>query len=249
MTAAPSYVSSRAAYMLDQAVKKSKRGSGIQMPPGFVRADRHGVDPPLARFIRGGRGGEVRLKLYLTIMLIAVRPPHDIDNVPARAWAETLDLADPPGLGARRIADALHWLAENNFVTLNSRRGRPPVVRLLSVLGDGQPFDRGRKVYVRVPIGLWRNFWINRLSGTGLALLLVLLDLQSAIDRQTPPALPGAMRRRYGLSSDSWTRGSRELQDLGLLEIAKQVHGRDFDAKRVRNTYWIDVDRLGRPAG
>jgi hypothetical protein len=237
-------ISSRAAYMLEQAVKRSRRGSGIQLPTGFVRADVRGLTPPLARMIRGGRGGEVRLKLYLTMILIAVRPPHDIDNVPARAWAEVLDLEDPAGLGARRIADALQWLAKNNFVHLDSQRGRPPVVRLLSAVGDGTRFDRGRRIYVRVPIGLWQNFWITQLSGSGLALLLVLLDLQSGRKASTPPALPGQMRRRYGLSDDTWTRASKELTELGLLEIRRQPQGRDFDARRMRNTYWINVERL-----
>jgi hypothetical protein len=240
-------ISSRAAYMLEQAVKRSRRGSGIQLPTGFVRADVHGLTPPLARMIRGGRGGEVRLKLYLTMILIAVRPPHDIDNVPARAWAEVLDLEDPAGLGARRIADALQWLAKNKFVRLDSQRGRPPVVTLLSALGDGTRFDRGRGIYVRVPIGLWQNFWITQLSGSGLALLLVLLDLQSGRKATAPPALPGPMRRRYGLSDDTWTRASKELCELGLLDIRRQPQGRDFDPHRMRNTYWIDVEQLNMP--
>jgi hypothetical protein len=240
-------ISSRAAYMLEQAVKRSRRGSGIQLPTGFVRADAYGMTPPLARMMRGGRGGEVRLKLYLTMILIAVRPPHDINNVPARAWAEVLDLEDPPGLGARRISDALQWLAMNKFVRLDSQRGRPPVVTLLSALGDESRFDRGRGIYVRVPIGLWQSFWITQLTGSGLALLLVLLDLQSGRKASAPPALPGPMRRRYGLSDDTWTRASKELSELGLLEVRRQPQGRDFDARRMRNTYWIDVERLNLP--
>jgi hypothetical protein len=51
--------------------------------------------------------------------------------VPARAWAETLDLDDPAGLGARRVSDALQWLARSQFVRLESRRGSPPAVTLL----------------------------------------------------------------------------------------------------------------------
>lgn len=51
-----------------------------------------------------------------------------IDNVPARAWAETLD---PAGLGARRVSDALQWLARSQFVRLESCHGSPPAVTLL----------------------------------------------------------------------------------------------------------------------
>src|SRR5690242_17375576 len=121
MTANRQPVSSQAGYMLDQAVKRSRRSSGIQLPLGFVRNPTVTGNPPLARMIRGGRGGEVRLKLYLTMILVAVRPPYDIKNVPARVWAEMLDLEDPEGLGARRVSDALQWLAQRHFINLTSR--------------------------------------------------------------------------------------------------------------------------------
>jgi hypothetical protein len=240
-------ISSQAAYLLVQAVKKSKRTSGIQLPLGFVRSERHGGDPPLARMLRGGRGGEVRLKVYLTMILIAARHPHYIENVPARAWAETLNLDDPVGLGARRISDALRWLDEHRFVSVTSHRGVPPTVQLRSALGDGAAFDRGRRVYLSVPVGLWEHHWLTQLSGTGLALLLVLLDLQGGRKESNPPSLPGPLRRRYGLSDDTWTRGTRKLRELGLLQVRKQPYGRDFDFRRMRNTYWIDKTMLSAP--
>ncbi len=248
MLPAPQVISYQAAYLLEQAVRKSKRTSGIQLAPGFVRNDRRDSQPPpLAQIIRGGRGGEVRLKLYLTLILIAARAPHDIENIPARAWAEMLDLDDPAGLGARRISDALHWLDKHDFIQLTSRRGSPPTVRLRSMLGDGMQFDRGRGVYIGVPVGLWKHHWITRLSGTGLALLLVLLDLQGGRKPSHPPSLPGPLRRRYGLSDDTWTKASRELKELGLLQTKKQPHGRDFDFRRMRNTYWINKAMLNAP--
>jgi hypothetical protein len=43
--------------------------------------------------MRGGRGGEVRLKLYFCLTLIATKPPHKIrERTPARTWAEMLAL-------------------------------------------------------------------------------------------------------------------------------------------------------------
>lgn len=181
------------------------------------------------------------------MILIATRAPHDIENIPARAWAEMLDLDDPVGLGARRISDALHWLDEHGFIKLTSRRGSPPTIRLLNMLRDGTPFDRGRGVYISVSVGLWEHHWITKLSGTGLALLLVLLDLQGGKRPSHPPSLPGPLRRRYGLSDDTWTRAGRELKELGLLQIKKQPYGRDFDFRRMRNTYWIDTAMLSSP--
>lgn len=247
MVAVRQEISSQAAYLLIQAVKKSKRTSGIQLPLGFVRSERHGGDPPLARMLRGGRGGEVRLKLYLTMILIAAKPPHGIENIPARVWAELHNLDDPSGLGARRISDALRWLAEHQYVSLSSHRGVPPTVQLRSALGDGGKFDRGRGVYVSVPVGLWEHHWITQLSGTGLTLLLVLLDLQGGRKESSPPSLPGPLRHRYGLSDDTWSRGTRELREVGLLQVRKQPYGRDFDFRRMRNTYWIDKAMLSEP--
>jgi hypothetical protein len=249
MTITAPLVTSQAAYLLDQAVKKSKRTSGIQLPLGFVRSEAAGAVPPLATMIRGGRGGEVRLKLYLTMVLIAARHPHDIKQVPARTWADMLGLADPEGLGARRVSDALQWLAKNNFIHLASRRGTPPTVTLRSALGDNTPFRRGIGVYLGVPIGLWEQYWITRLSGTGLAMLLVLLDLQGGKtkSKSNPPSLPGPKRRRYGLSDATWTRGRHELERLGLLTVKKTPQGEVFDWRRMRNTYWIDKAALNAP--
>lgn len=116
---------------------------------------------------------------------------------------------------------------------------------LLSALGDGKAFTRGRGIYLSVPLGLWEHYWILRLSGTSLALLLVLLDLQGGKSATSPPSLPAPLRPRYGLSDDTWTRGCRELKELGLLEVRKQPQGKDFDFRRMRNTYWIDKAALG----
>src|SRR3546814_8562857 len=67
-------------------VTTSKRTANLQLPHGFLR---DGDAPPLARLVQGGRGGEVRLKLYLTVSLIAAAAPHTYDrNTPARSWAE-----------------------------------------------------------------------------------------------------------------------------------------------------------------
>lgn len=239
----------QATYLLDQAVQKSMRSSGIQLPPEFVR-DEGGLNPPIARMIRGGRGGEVRLKVYLTLVLVVAKPPHKLkQQIPANVWARMLDLDDPDGLGARRVAKAWTWLADNEFVELVTRRGAPPFVTLLSATGNGKAFERGRGIYVGVPLGLWQHGWINKLSGSSLALLVALLDLQGGkrFSASSPPSLPGPLRRRYGLSDDTWTRASRELEYLGLLTKAKELQGRNFDWRRMRNTYWIDKAVLNAP--
>src|SRR5215218_496398 len=70
--------------LLRWIVTRSKRSSGLPLAEAFLRrADPSDPPPPLARMMRGGQGGEVRLKLYLTMSLLAVSPPYDIKPVPA----------------------------------------------------------------------------------------------------------------------------------------------------------------------
>jgi hypothetical protein len=61
-------------------------------------------------------------------------------------------------------------------------RGRSGAMRI-------PPFDRGRGVYLSVPVRL-EHHWITKLSGTGL----VLLDLQGGKSASSPPSLPGPLR-------------------------------------------------------
>jgi hypothetical protein len=227
----------------------SKRTSGIQLPVGFVRAQGE-MRPPLARMLRdgpgsrGGRGGAVRLKLYLCMNLRAAHAPHDIRPTPARAWAEVLDLPDPDGRGARRVSDALVWLNEAKLITVRRERGVGLAAMLLDPTGSGRKYQRSRP-YVLVPLAFWREQWILRLSGSAVALLIVLLDMQGGKkSKQDAPWLTTRQRARYGLSDDTWTRASKELVTQGLLTIDRIPQGRDFDFRRMRNTYWIDKSRL-----
>jgi len=195
--------------------------------------------------MRGGQGGEVRLKLLLTMSLLAVSPPYDIRPVPARSWAEALGVDDPERNGARRVNDAIDWLAEHKLIVSERRRGTPGAVRLLSQSGDGGPYTRpitsGR--YVRLPLGLWDQGWIVRLSGAALTMLIVLLDMQGG--RAQPQWIsPTQVRNRYDLSPDTWSKGVRELQAHGLVSVSKRSQGDIFDYRRLRNAYWVNEEKL-----
>jgi hypothetical protein len=223
--------------------------TGIQLPIGFVRAQYPDTVPPLARMLQGGRGGEVRLKLYLCLNLLACSPPYDIRTVPARSWAETLALPDPEQHGARRVSDALRWLGDSKMINLQRRQGAAPTVTLLDPVGNGAKY-RPTSPYVRLPLGFWSQQWITILPGSAVALLIILLDLQGGRKNQDdPPWLATGQRKRYGLSDDTWTRASKELAAQSLLTIGRVSQGRDFDWRRMRNTYWIDTARLDESPG
>src|SRR5688500_8111034 len=88
----------------------------LQLRRSFV-ARREGKvgPPPLALLMRGGRGGEVRLKLLLSLLWVGAKPPHDV-TFPSRAWAHLIGLADPDTNGARRIREAIDWLTHHRFL-------------------------------------------------------------------------------------------------------------------------------------
>lgn len=232
------------------------------------RIDNAPAAPPLARMLRGGRGGQVRLKLYLTMLWIGANPPHDV-TYPARAYAELLGLREAETAGARRILDAIAWLEQNGFVTVESRPGHPSRVTLLSELGDGSPYSvpgaefsklRGKKDasddlvarhrYVQLPPDLWTSGWLSVLSGPGLAMLLVLVTELGgrAADREVWFS-PGMAKRRFDLSEETRTAGIRELAGAGLVKIMRRDTNPDpFAVRRLRNVYRLDVEGLADPA-
>jgi hypothetical protein len=238
----PNFESAR---LLNRLADRSKRKSGIQLPVGFVRTEDPQSPPPLTKMLRGGRGGAVRLKLYLCMTLVAPRSPHDIRSIPSRAWAEALALPEPHRLGARRVADAIKWLGDEKMIAVERRQGAAPTVTLLDPLGTGGPYSRPVGQYVSLPLGFWRQQWITVLSGSAAALLIVLLDLQGGRKSSSQaPSLATGQRIRYSLSNDTWTRATSELVRRDLLVVRRVPHGHDFDFKRMRNTYWIRKERL-----
>lgn len=237
------------ARLLRRLVELSKRKAGIQLPRGFLRSADKDSPPSLAELIRGGRGGEVRLKLYLSLTLLAVAAPYGVRQISGRSWASALALPDPAGKGARRISDALNWLSEEKLIALERDPGRPPRVVMLNPIGDGSEYRRPGSPYTTLPTGFWVNQWITALSGSAVALLLILLDLQGGKESQyDAPWLAGDEWPRYGISDDTRTRATKELKRAGLLTVGRTPQGKEFDHLRLRNTYWIHKERLEEPA-
>lgn len=223
-----------------------RRGMSVPVPTAFLRDQREG-DPPLARMIRAGRA-DVRLGIYLCLLLRATDVPYDVRNNPTpTAWAKMLCLEDPKGKGARRVTSAFKWLERERLVELTPRAGRTPEVQLLDPAGSGRPleggFDSGER-WVSVPHEVWLRGWIFELRETSLAVLLVLMD--RLYGAKFPQFVTRERHESYGLSEDTWTRGIRDLTDRGLLKVGRAPIGDDLNFERVRNTYWIIDSRLDR---
>src|SRR4051812_19975859 len=79
----PSVDALTAAEFLNTRVKGRKAQVRRRM---IERLDNNPEPPPLARLLRGGRGGAVRTKLLLSILWVAAGEGHDV-RFPARAFA------------------------------------------------------------------------------------------------------------------------------------------------------------------
>lgn len=229
------------------------------------RPDNADRPTPLARMLRGGRGGSVRLRLYLSYLWLGAAPPHEL-TYPARAWAELLDLDDPEGAGARRIADAVRWLEKNEFITVTNRAGAPNVVRLLSDAGTGTEYEtpgaaynrlRGKQPaeihrYIQLPPTLWTSGWMAVLSPAALAMLIILRIQVGAKDpdKEEVWIAPDYAEKAFLLAEETRTRGIRELEGANLITVRRRrlVTTDNFDFRRFRNVYSLRFPMLAAPA-
>jgi hypothetical protein len=242
---------------LDRLIERSKRSTGARLPPSFARGDGTGT-PPLAQLIQGGQGGEVRLKLYVSMVLLAgsvkkhkTLGRHSIVNVSTSTWARLLALPDPPVNGARRVADAQNELARVKLIKVQRQPGQPPRLSLLHASGSGGPFAEPTGPYIRIPLDVWEQRWIWALSSKELAVLIALIDLCGGKGRDGtggPQALSGIDRDRYGLSEDTWRISSASLVRHGLLETDIQRVRFDLETARRRKRYALNLERLAVPA-
>ena len=237
--------------LLDRAVQRSHRVHYVPYSRTFVRSlpplpDYIPPTPPLARLIQGGRGGEVRLRLYLLLTLIATRHPYDIRNPQTPATlARTLDLAS--ATGPRRITSNMKWMADHKFIALTKRPGKIPAIQLLNPHGTGDLLSNPRipRPYVSIPLGFWSKGWLLQLSPVAIAVLFSLRERLGGYKR--PQYLLPDRRESYGLSHTTWTLGSRELEDNGLLTVSTIIQGEEFTYTRRRKSYWLNIDLLDTP--
>lgn len=216
--------------------------------------------PPLARLLRGGRGGEVRLKLELSFLWFAANPPHDLTYA-ARVWATLLDLDDPEGRGTRRVRQAILSLAKTGLIALDPRPGQPNRIVLLDEGHPGTRYELAgaaynrtkgsgkewRHRYIQLPDTLWTNGWLATLSGAALAMLLVLYTELGRRDPSTTDLWfsPAQALKLYGLSEDTRSKGLRELRAAGLITARKRSASRNvLDFRRLRNTYRLNIAQL-----
>ena len=237
-------------YLLKRAVTESKRKSTVQLAEEFARTTKeapNSADPPLARLFRLG---EVSLRLYLTLVMMTAKP--DKGGGAARAlhretaashFAEMFgydDLSDgvnPPGPGTRRVERALRKLDAEKFIELTKDPGHHPKI---AVVHPGEP----QPPYITLPVQLWANSWITALTGRGLAVYVALRLVTVKKEQGEGQHVPPYEQVRFGLSPDTWQRGTRELVSLGLLEVRPGIVETRGLRSRYRNVYYLNFERV-----
>lgn len=243
-------------------INSSPRRVDPPVRKSFVRpmVEADGDVAPMAQIYRGGRSGVVALKLYLALLWRCSSPPFQTDK-PARAWATLLDLEDPSGRGARRVKNAMQMLAAANLIQISAQPGYPNVTTLLDESGSGRAYELpstaykfgkmnkaskenlASNTYFKVPQRLWRDGYIQGLSGPGLVMLLILLAEQGAEGAKvwfSTEEFP----RRYNISHKSRAAGTAELQRAKLLRVESQSlaasqFSSTFDVQRRRKVYML----------
>ena len=233
----------------------------------IARPEASDPSPPMARILRGGgRGGATRLKLYLSLLWLARNRNLDrpVFGYPAQQLAALLGLPNPENAGARRVQDALRWLAKEGFVALDRRPGDVTRVHLLDDAGSGLPYqpagslaaraarrsrkDREQHFYVQLDAQFWTRGWVTALSGAAVAMYLACLYEQRGQPDAPVWVSPRMGRERYDLSDETRNKGLRELTDQGLLDLARRpVPATSFDERfRARNVYMLRPGAWGK---
>lgn len=254
---------------LEYAEDVSRRVHGRSAPVrvGFIeRLPPREDPPPLAQLLRGGQGGEVRIKLLLSMLWFSAGPPHDT-SYPARGWAGLLDLPEYETNGARRVSAAITWLTDRRFLRTVQHPGRPSEVFLLDERGNGDDYvlpgtalgraeAAGESIsrdhyWVELPAHFWTKGWLAVLTGPAVAMLLLLLDETFYKRRLTDLWIaPSQAQQRFALSPDTRTAGLQELERYELVKKNRRsITPGVFDFRRMRNVYTLRTQQLAAGPG
>ncbi len=213
--------------------------------------------PPMTQMLNGdsgGRGGEVRLKLYLSLLWASPGGDHDTD-FGAVDWAQLLGLPQYSTNGKRRIYQALQWLEDHQFVARHQRPGKPAVVTVLHESGTRTPYTKpsdgpesgGVPSYRRIQSTWWTNGWIAGLSGRALMFWMVLMDESGNESRQKEVWLSQSQKtQKYGISPYMSQRALHEQTHHGLIRTRRKMRSEAFGVKTSRTEISLSSQRLSR---
>lgn len=232
--------------LLEEAVKKSGRRTTVQLPEEFARVKTPGQSSTdLSRLFAKG---EPAMKLYLTLVMLTRKEPHDLFRiVPDHYWAELfgyeeLNEADPiPGSGTRRIKRAMGVLQSSDG------EGSPLISRT-PVAGRGaqitvtHPAEVVRAPWITIPLELWSRGWINVMSARALFAYLCLRLVLAGKPGSEGAHISSWDRSRFAIKEDTWQRAIKELEALNLVrsEVARVAVDRWSTDLKLRKVYYLN---------
>lgn len=217
--------------LLADVVRDSGRRSTVQIPESFARiSDAAELSTPLSRLFLQG---EAVLKLYLTLLLLTRKPPHELFRpITDPFWAnlfgfeERSESRPAPGAGTRRVKRALvalerGWEPDGPLIVRRMERGRGPVLQVVP------PAGAMVVPYITLPLELWSRGWINVMTARALYVYVCLRLMFVSKSPGDPVHVSKWERERFAMSDDTWQRGVGELVRLGLLRSEREVVAAD----------------------
>lgn len=245
------------ARQLSERVKRQR----VAVRSAFIVSSTPEGPPPLVSLLRGGRGGEVKVKLLLSMLWIGAKPPHDVSQ-PARVWAELLGLEDPETKGAARVNAAARRLVEGGFLGVEKRPGQSSRLFLMDETGSGEKYThpgsywtksetvtpaKDAPRYTQLPVDIWVNGWMAKLSGPALTMLMILLEQTRGKTYENLWFSPAVVAKRYAISDVTRRKGVEELAQLRLISVDRVPVGRGtLSDIRKRNTYTLNMSRISQ---
>lgn len=191
---------------------------------------------------RGGSGGEIRLKLWLTLVaqFKSTTPWIDLDQFSAALLGRVFGLDEDPKKGAESVRRSYRYLVDENFIVLDGKRLKPSgrvrltteaalylpdqyrdEIRSVPTGSSDKPpypeFPRYKDSYFRVPMELWSQGWMGYLRSSELMVLLILCKLNENQGNKEIEVKAKNRLQRFGLSDVMWRQGSLGLERRGIL--------------------------------
>jgi hypothetical protein len=245
MGSASGSVTVTAKKLLVGAVKNSGRRSSVQLAGEFARIRKPGeTSTGLSELFALG---EVPMKVYLTLVMLTRKPPHELFSVkPDHYWAELLGYeelndADPiPGNGTRRIKRAMTALEKagpggTGLISRTAIRGHGVKIGVVHPPGEWAP-------WISIPLELWSRGWVNVMSARALFVYLCLRLVLAGKPDNEGTQVSSWDRERFAIKEDTWQRGIKELEALNLVwsDIDRVVVDRWSTDLHKRKVYYLN---------
>ena len=231
-----------------QTIEALLEGSNREVLPLSYRFMQHrdeqnrGVPGPLAGFV--GAHNLRGLHLYLLAHAAASGGGFEVTR-DSRVWARALGLVEEKESSRAAVSKAWAWLERAQLVE-RERRGRLAQITLLNDDGSGtpysHPYDQGVP-YIALPYAFWRDGFHEKLDLASLAVLMIGMSLGKRF------ILPQShVRRWYGISPGTLSKGLKRLRDLDLLEVKRDTEPAPLAPEGFRTVYrYTTLEPFHRP--